>query len=132
MRVHGILESGTGMRGATTLAPAREGTGVVARTGVAAAPRARAHARARERVFPESVSVASPERRRGPPAPRRRSSANNRAATASSAKNRAVAALTIYDMTKALDKAITIESLQLLEKTGGKSGHFLRPETPRK
>lgn len=44
----------------------------------------------------------------------------------------AVAALTIYDMTKALDKAITIESLQLLEKTGGKSGHFLRPETPRK
>ncbi|MCL4840996.1 MAG: cyclic pyranopterin monophosphate synthase MoaC [Bryobacteraceae bacterium] len=44
----------------------------------------------------------------------------------------AVAALTIYDMTKALDKAITIESLQLVEKTGGKSGHFLRPETPRK
>jgi cyclic pyranopterin phosphate synthase len=44
----------------------------------------------------------------------------------------AVAALTIYDMTKALDKSITIETLQLLEKTGGKSGHFLRPEPPAK
>jgi cyclic pyranopterin phosphate synthase len=37
-----------------------------------------------------------------------------------------VAALTIYDMTKALDKSITIEKIQLLEKTGGKSGHYLR------
>lgn len=36
----------------------------------------------------------------------------------------AVAALTIYDMTKALDKSITIETLELLEKTGGKSGVF--------
>jgi cyclic pyranopterin phosphate synthase len=37
-----------------------------------------------------------------------------------------VAALTVYDMTKALDKSITIESVQLLEKTGGKSGHYQR------
>jgi cyclic pyranopterin phosphate synthase len=37
-----------------------------------------------------------------------------------------VAALTVYDMTKALDKSITIESIQLLEKTGGKSGHYQR------
>ena len=37
-----------------------------------------------------------------------------------------VAALTIYDMTKALDKSITIEKIQLMEKTGGKSGHYLR------
>lgn len=36
----------------------------------------------------------------------------------------AVAALTIYDMTKALDKSITIESIELIEKTGGKSGHY--------
>jgi cyclic pyranopterin monophosphate synthase len=36
----------------------------------------------------------------------------------------AVAALTIYDMTKALDKGITIESIELVEKTGGKSGHY--------
>ncbi|MCL4793666.1 MAG: cyclic pyranopterin monophosphate synthase MoaC [Bryobacteraceae bacterium] len=36
----------------------------------------------------------------------------------------AVAALTIYDMTKALDKGITIETVELLEKTGGKSGVF--------
>jgi cyclic pyranopterin phosphate synthase len=37
-----------------------------------------------------------------------------------------VAALTVYDMTKALDKSITIESIELLEKTGGKSGSFRR------
>lgn len=36
----------------------------------------------------------------------------------------AVAALTIYDMTKALDKSITIEAIELLEKTGGKSGRY--------
>jgi len=38
----------------------------------------------------------------------------------------AVAALTVYDMTKALDKAIVIRNVQLDEKTGGKSGEFLR------
>jgi len=38
----------------------------------------------------------------------------------------AVAALTIYDMTKALDKRIEIQDLYLLEKTGGKSGDFRR------
>jgi cyclic pyranopterin phosphate synthase len=39
----------------------------------------------------------------------------------------AVAALTIYDMTKALDKGIEIQDLFLLEKTGGKSGDYRRP-----
>lgn len=39
----------------------------------------------------------------------------------------AVAALTVYDMTKALDKSISIEDLYLIEKTGGKSGDFRRP-----
>jgi cyclic pyranopterin monophosphate synthase len=38
----------------------------------------------------------------------------------------AIAALTVYDMTKALDKSIAIEDLYLLEKTGGKSGDFHR------
>ena len=38
----------------------------------------------------------------------------------------AVAALTIYDMTKALDKGIEIQDLYLLEKAGGKSGGFRR------
>jgi cyclic pyranopterin phosphate synthase len=37
-----------------------------------------------------------------------------------------VAALTIYDMTKALDKRIEIQDVYLLEKTGGKSGDFKR------
>jgi cyclic pyranopterin phosphate synthase len=38
----------------------------------------------------------------------------------------AVAALTVYDMTKALDKGIVIERIELLEKTGGKSGAWRR------
>jgi cyclic pyranopterin phosphate synthase len=38
-----------------------------------------------------------------------------------------VAALTVYDMTKALDKSIEIQDVYLLEKTGGKSGDFRRP-----
>ena len=37
-----------------------------------------------------------------------------------------VAALTVYDMTKALDKSIEIQDLYLLEKTGGKSGNYSR------
>lgn len=37
-----------------------------------------------------------------------------------------VAALTVYDMTKALDKSIEIQDVYLLEKTGGKSGDFKR------
>jgi len=37
-----------------------------------------------------------------------------------------VAALTVYDMTKALDKGIVIREIRLEEKTGGKSGHFRR------
>ena len=37
-----------------------------------------------------------------------------------------VAALTIYDMTKALDKSITIEHIQLERKSGGKSGDYTR------
>ncbi|GAB7527752.1 cyclic pyranopterin monophosphate synthase MoaC [Pseudomonas sp. 3A(2025)] len=35
-----------------------------------------------------------------------------------------VAALTIYDMCKAVDRGMVIESVRLLEKLGGKSGHY--------
>jgi cyclic pyranopterin monophosphate synthase len=38
----------------------------------------------------------------------------------------AVAALTVYDMTKALDKSIEIQDVYLLSKTGGKSGDYHR------
>jgi cyclic pyranopterin phosphate synthase len=38
----------------------------------------------------------------------------------------AIAALTVYDMCKAIDRAITITDLRLLGKTGGKSGTFVR------
>ena len=38
----------------------------------------------------------------------------------------AVAALTVYDMTKALDKGIEIQDIYLVEKTGGKSGEYRR------
>lgn len=37
-----------------------------------------------------------------------------------------VAALTVYDMTKALDKSIVIREIRLEEKTGGKSGDYRR------
>lgn len=36
------------------------------------------------------------------------------------------AALTLYDMCKSVDRGMTIERIQLEEKLGGKSGHFLR------
>jgi cyclic pyranopterin phosphate synthase len=39
-----------------------------------------------------------------------------------------VAALTIYDMAKALEKTMTITNLRLLEKQGGKSGDWRREE----
>jgi len=39
-----------------------------------------------------------------------------------------VAALTIYDMAKALEKGMTIGNIQLLEKQGGKSGEWQREE----
>jgi cyclic pyranopterin phosphate synthase len=35
-----------------------------------------------------------------------------------------VAALTVYDMLKAVDRAISIDGIRLLEKTGGRSGHW--------
>jgi cyclic pyranopterin phosphate synthase len=37
-----------------------------------------------------------------------------------------VAALTVYDMTKALDKSIEIQDIYLVDKTGGKSGDYHR------
>lgn len=40
-----------------------------------------------------------------------------------------VAALTIYDMCKAVDKNMLIEGICLQEKSGGKSGHYLRSES---
>lgn len=39
-----------------------------------------------------------------------------------------VAALTIYDMCKAVDKAMTIDGIRLMLKEGGKSGRFEAPE----
>ena len=43
-----------------------------------------------------------------------------------------IAALTLYDMTKALDKGIEIREIYLLEKTGGKSGTYRRAkDSPR-
>jgi len=37
-----------------------------------------------------------------------------------------IAALTVYDMTKALDKGIRIREIALLRKSGGKSGEYQR------
>jgi cyclic pyranopterin phosphate synthase len=38
-----------------------------------------------------------------------------------------VACLTVYDMLKAADKAMTIEGVRLMKKSGGKSGDWVRP-----
>lgn len=38
----------------------------------------------------------------------------------------AISALTLYDMAKALEKGMTIENIRLLQKTGGKSGDYVR------
>ncbi len=37
-----------------------------------------------------------------------------------------IAALTVYDMCKAVDRGMVIESVQLEEKSGGRSGHYVR------
>jgi cyclic pyranopterin phosphate synthase len=41
-----------------------------------------------------------------------------------------VALLTIYDMCKAVDRGMTIGNIRLIEKSGGKSGHFIRDASP--
>jgi cyclic pyranopterin monophosphate synthase len=38
----------------------------------------------------------------------------------------AMAALTVYDMVKGLERGVSIEAVELLEKSGGKSGHWRR------
>jgi len=37
-----------------------------------------------------------------------------------------IAALTVYDMVKGLERGVTIERVELLEKSGGRSGHWTR------
>jgi len=39
-----------------------------------------------------------------------------------------IAALTVYDMCKSVDRWMKIESIELLEKQGGKSGHIRRED----
>jgi cyclic pyranopterin monophosphate synthase len=39
-----------------------------------------------------------------------------------------VAALTVYDMCKSIDQAMTIQQIRLEEKSGGKRGHFVRAD----
>lgn len=43
----------------------------------------------------------------------------------------AVAALTVYDMVKAVDKAMTISDIRLVRKTGGRSGTYVRADRRR-
>ncbi len=42
----------------------------------------------------------------------------------------AVAALTVYDMVKGVERGVEIRSIRLVSKTGGKSGDWHRPATP--
>jgi cyclic pyranopterin phosphate synthase len=43
-----------------------------------------------------------------------------------------IAALTVVDMGKSIDRTMTIEGVRLLEKVGGRSGHFRAPATSTK
>lgn len=43
-----------------------------------------------------------------------------------------IAALTVYDMCKAIDKSMVITEIKLLSKTGGKSGNYLRRKSNHK
>lgn len=43
-----------------------------------------------------------------------------------------IALITIYDMAKAIDKGMVITDIRLLEKSGGKSGRYVRGEEPHK
>jgi cyclic pyranopterin phosphate synthase len=43
-----------------------------------------------------------------------------------------IAALTIYDMCKAIDRSMSVERIQLDEKSGGASGDFIRTTTDRR
>ncbi|MCK4304684.1 MAG: cyclic pyranopterin monophosphate synthase MoaC [Candidatus Eisenbacteria sp.] len=66
-------------------------------------------------ILDDRVAIASSVKLRG------RTGAEMEALTAVS-----VAALTIYDMCKAVDKGMVLGNIRLLEKTGGKSGAFKR------
>ena len=43
-----------------------------------------------------------------------------------------IACLTVYDMCKAVDRGMVIDQVRLEEKTGGRSGHYRRPEAARR
>jgi cyclic pyranopterin phosphate synthase len=43
-----------------------------------------------------------------------------------------VACLTIYDMVKAVERGMRIEGIRLIEKQGGKSGHYRAPPVARR
>lgn len=76
------------------------------------------HADVEVRIEPDGVRIVSSVSTVGP------TGVEMEALTAAS-----VAALTVYDMTKALDKSIEITDIRLLEKTGGKSGDYRAPES---
>jgi cyclic pyranopterin phosphate synthase len=78
-------------------------------------PLALTHVEVQTAIAPEGVAITATVATTGP------TGVEMEALTAAS-----VAALTIYDMTKALDKSIVIRTIQLEAKTGGKSGDFLR------
>jgi len=40
-----------------------------------------------------------------------------------------IALLTVYDMCKAIDRGMTMNQIRLVEKSGGRSGHWQRPRT---
>jgi cyclic pyranopterin phosphate synthase len=68
-------------------------------------------------IFPDSISVTASAKSRG------RTGIEMEALTATS-----VALLTLYDMAKAVDRAMVIEGVRLLAKSGGRSGDWRAPD----
>ena len=78
-------------------------------------PLALTHAGVEARIIPGGIRITATAASTGP------TGVEMEALTAA-----AVAALTVYDMTKALDKGIVIREIRLESKSGGKSGTFSR------
>ena len=77
----------------------------------------------------DHVDVEARDRRRGgrrDARPRRRASSARTGVEMEAMTAAAIAALTVYDMVKGLDRGVSVERVELLEKSGGRSGHWKR------
>ncbi len=100
----------------------QEGTARMVDVGAKEATARRAVARAVVRMSPDTAArVAAGDAPTATAGVTARTGVEMEAMTAA-----AIAALTVYDMVKGLERGVTIESVQLLSKSGGRSGEWVR------